>query len=461
MTWDSVDKTIPIRPNGNRKKIRFVAAVLIGLVLAPLGGCRKPPPEKPGVDVDFQSVPDGASVSIRGKEIGVTPFSKRAMPGNYLLKFSKDGFRETWEKAAIPKGPAKTINIRLEPITATVMIRTEPADAQVEIDGQVVGQTPILLRNQPIGNQKAILKKVNHVPKEISWTIRDGRPKRIDETLESNIGYLSVTTVPESATVVIDDNHRGLTPFKTELEQGNYRLALRKAGYAEHQEVVAVQKGEEKTVSANLQILPGVLRIVSQPTDAELHVNDQKHQNTPAEIRDLAPGVYKIRIEKPGFDPYLSEIDVLPGRTVDVNATLDSNTGGIDLIANPPGVTIYLNGNKIGVSEPSEDPSIANVFEIRDLSTGNHTVMLAHKRAEPPQTTIVVRVPKGGIARPEPVAMWIADTILVLKDGTRMVGRVRADNEKAQELRFEITPRIIQRYGYDEIKERVPLKYEE
>ena len=68
-----------------------------------------------------------------------------------------------------------------------------------------------------------------------------------------------------------------------------------------------------------------------------------------------------------------------------VNLQLDSNLGGIDLVANPPGVTIYIDGVKKGVTEPGENPKFSKVFEVRGLRTGKHTVKMAHKRATPPE----------------------------------------------------------------------------
>ena len=235
-------------------------------------------------------------------------------------------------------------------------------------------------------------------------------------------------------------------------------------GYNTHDQNVVVTKEAKKDVSVTLQLLPGKLNVKTNPTDASVTLNDRQYQNSPVEIKDLQPGSYKLKVEKEGCDPVEKDIRITAGETSDVLISLDSNWGGIDLVSNPPGVTIYIDGRKFGVSAEGEDKLTSKVFEIRSLSSQEHTVRIVHKRAVPAEKEIKVKVEKGQIARPKPINMWIADTYVKLKNGREMRGKIRQQNdleiilEQPDEAGHGI---IAQRYGRNEIETIRELKENE
>jgi hypothetical protein len=177
------------------------------------------------------------------------------------------------------------------------------------------------------------------------------------------------------------------------------------------------------------------------------------------EIKNLQPGNYKLKVEKTGYDPVEKDINIIAGETSDVILRLDSNWGGIDLIANPPGVTIYVDGKKVGVSAEGEDKQTAKVFEIRNLTSQEHTIRLAHKRAVPAEKEITVKVSKGQISRPKPVNMWIANTYVKLKNGRETKGKLSYQNNG--EIIFEPEPGVTLKYSKNEIETIRELKENE
>jgi hypothetical protein len=127
-------------------------------------------------------------------------------------------------------------------------------------------------------------------------------------------------------------------------------------------------------------------------------------------------------------------------------------------------VTIYIDGKRLGISAEGEDKLTSKVFEIRNLSSQEHTLKIAHKRAVPPEKEIKVKVEKGQISRPKPLNMWIADTYVKLRNGREMRGKIRQQNtleiilEQPDEGGRGI---IAQRYGRNEIETIRELKENE
>ena len=57
----------------------------------------------------------------------------------------------------------------------------------------------------------------------------------------------------------------------------------------------------------------GIISINSKPSGAAIYINDKLYTNvTPAEIQELKPGAYKIKVKREGFYPWEEELTVRP-----------------------------------------------------------------------------------------------------------------------------------------------------
>ena len=122
---------------------------------------------------------------------------------------------------------------------------------------------------------------------------------------------------------------------------------------------------------------------------------------------------------------------------------------------------MYLDGRELGSTlVDKSNPDISEVFSIRDLKPGKHTLILAHKQARPNRKRITVTVEKGKIERLNTLQMWIANCTLKLKTGSVMHGRFVAEQGKDKVL-FEPEPGITYTYKRSEIESITPLKREE
>jgi hypothetical protein len=439
----------------------LIALAAAGALLL-AAACKPAPKPEPGAKVAVRTEPPGAIVTINHK-IKTTQPTPCVLPlkaGTHVLEINKAQFLPAWRSVTCKPGESLDLEVVLEPVSAAILVDSEPAGATIEIGGQEVGQTPFLLQNQPFGEHTAILRHPGHSPQQIAWTVADERPQSISATLASNVGRVRIESRPEGANVLIGGRPRGQTPLTVTLEQGEHAVRLEAPGHAPHEQNVVVLRDQTARVEAALQLLPGSLKVASVPPGAALHINGRQYENTPATIADLPPGSYEIRVEKPGFDDATRQVELAPGQEVEVTLQMDSNMGGLDLVVHPPGVTVYIDGRKLGVTQEGETPDLSAVFEVRGLTSGEHRVLLAHKRAKPnPEVAFTVRVEKGQIARPRAVRMWIADTYVKLANGLVLKGRIRQENQA--EIFFEHNPSIVQRYGREEIESIRPLDPDE
>jgi hypothetical protein len=436
----------------------LAAACVLACALLP--SCAKPKPDNRAA-LQLKSSPEGATVTVFGQELGVTPWANKVPPGTYVFKFEKLNCKPLWEKVALQPGSSKTVEVRLEPVTAAVMIASVPSGVKVEFNGEQVGETPLVLKDVPIGQHSALLKRSGYVTKSVEWSVEDdARPKLLKVEMSSNVGALRVDSSPTGANLFIDGDPRGHTPFNDRLEQGQHKIRIEKDGYAVFEQLATVNRDKTTSVSATLQVLPGSLKITSSPSGATVFLGDKQFENTPTEIKDLAPGQYKIALEKAGHDRAVSDVTVRAGQKLEIDINLDSNTGGLDLVANPPGVSVYVDGRLVGATETDPNtPGFSKVFSVRNLSAGQHTVMIAHRRAIPDKKSLEVTVKKGKVERLPVITLWIANATMKIRGGPTYTGKLVSENEN--EVLFEPEPGIRQAFKRSEIIMLKPLKEQE
>ncbi len=411
-------------------------------------GCSQEKPDT-RAEIFVTSVPDIATVFVNGKESGLTPLRFKAPPDTYILEIEKAGYKTAFCRITCEAMKERNVEIQLEPLSAAVMLISDPPGSIVTKDGAQIGQTPTILRDCPLGKHAATLSKAGFVSQEIQWTVEDSRPMKQTGRLASNIGELSVDSSPKGADVTVDGKFIGKTPVSERFEPGVKELVVRLSGHSVFEQKVTVERDAVREVHAELSILPGRLIVKTSPSGATVTVNNEFSKESPAEFADLKPGTYSVKVQKTNFDPEEREAIVSPGRDTELLFEISSNQGEIHISANPPGVTIFLDGKKIGSTVPDQNKSISKIFEIRGVSSGKHTVTVSHHRAVPNEISFTVVVPKGKTASPKPVTMWIADTYLKLKNGREMNGRLRQENEEF--IIFEPEPSIHIQYRRDEI----------
>jgi len=369
---------------------------------------------------------------------------------------SLPGYKNSWQKIEMKHGDQQNLTFPLEKETAAVMITSAPDSAAVKFQGKNLGNTPVVIRDLPYGTYTAELSRHGFNPKTVTWQVDSPLPQLVRGSLDSNLGTLIIESVPANAEVIMDGKSIGRTPFRDNVEEGKHEIELRRDGYITLKKSVHVRsKSIERLDQLVLEVKPGSIRIKSRPSGAVIYINNKNYGDTPFNISNLKPGTYSIRLEKAGYDPAVRKVNLPAGENLDLMFNLDSNTGGIDVVTQPPGITLYLDGKLVGVTEKDPDHrNISKVLKIRNLSMGNHSLTLAHKRARPEKKKINFTVRKGQLVRLTNLSLWIPNAVLTRNDGTRETGRIVQDLTSKYEfepspgVRFTIEKSTIKKVDY-------------
>ena len=412
--------------------------------------------------ISITSEPSGAQVSILGKPVGVTPYITKPVPATmYIVKYSLDGYEPAWLPVNVVAGRQVDAHVTLVQENATVIIDSEPSGAHVKMNGKDCGDTPVLLADLPLGSYSASVEMEGYTRRDISWKVQNARPILINVPMMNNIGTLDVTCDPEVVEIEIDGKAYGNTPFRDELEQGQHKIRLERTGYKPYEKIVAVKRDETTTVSVELEKLPGSLSIRSNPSGAALFINGVDYGTTPYTRESIEAGDYTVRLTMDGYDLLEQTVTVHPGEPMDRTFRLDPNTGSIVLSVNPPGMNVYLDGKFVCRTEPETKNNSRDVSKrvtLKNLSAGEHTITVSNKHAKPNVKNITITVGKGKTVEVPEVTMWLPDTELVLKNGSRYTGRLTDRySDTASRISFRHSPGITSEYNKSDIQSITPL----
>lgn len=149
-------------------------------------------------------------------------------------------------------------------------------------------------------------------------------------------GRLVVRSSPSGARVLVDGRVRGRTPLVLrDMPLRVLRITVDRQGFEPDERRVALSAAQPNvTVDATLQKrgpLPaqastGMLVVDSRPPGARVILDGQDVGATPLSLPEVTPGTHRIRLELPGFNPWVTTAQITAGARTRVAASLERGT---------------------------------------------------------------------------------------------------------------------------------------
>ena len=289
--------------------------------------------------IQINTIPQQAEVYIDDKKIGLSPIlNYKVSPGEHKIKIIKDGYEEKEEIVTLKNNENKILNINLKEIpNYKILINTVPDSAKLYIDNEFVGLSPleyltlkntINLKISKEGYEDYVDKVVlSYGLKEINITLKKEKSSTTptQPVVKRGIkqGKLSLDSKPQGADVYIDRKLKGKTPLNINLDVGTYKVEIRKDGYLPYSLTVQIKENKvyKNTISLHPVSFKGRLKVNVEPKGALIYLDDVIMGHTFIDI-EIDPGHYELKIKKEGYMPYLEDIYIKAGATVDKTITL-------------------------------------------------------------------------------------------------------------------------------------------
>jgi hypothetical protein len=145
----------------------------------------------------------------------------------------------------------------IEPLTSTARIEVTPPGADVFVDDEPIGQSPLPLTTLDIGVHTLRVEKADFHAAAERITISGGAevPIRVVLTPIVHEGRLSIRA-PEKAAIALDGAPLGLGSWSGGVRSGGHTLRVTAAGMLAHEAEVLVQDGQTRDVSVSLDPEP-------------------------------------------------------------------------------------------------------------------------------------------------------------------------------------------------------------
>ena len=236
---------------GGLLKIGVIAILIMGLLAAgPFVFLMRP-----GLKV--VSEPNASAVFLDENHLGETPLSIRMwMGGKHIIKVTKKGHNDFKQSIEMQFGKTREINAELVPkLFGGLTIKSDPEGADVYLDEQLKGVTPLRLDNVKKGTINLEIKKDHYsTVKRILVVKPSFGETTVDVHLESLCGSLVVKSSPGGVTVFVDGKEKGVTPLRLDnVRKGNISIKLIKKGFETESKVITVKPSEERKLFAKLR----------------------------------------------------------------------------------------------------------------------------------------------------------------------------------------------------------------
>lgn len=193
------------------------------------------------IDADVKQ----AEVFINGERKGTTPLAIDGLAlGTYNIVVKAPGATDWTQKVQLTGGQVLlkaelAATMPKSPTEAEIDLVADNKDAEVWIDGALVGKAPLLQRVTG-GDHWVQVKLAKHVTWEIKRAFAAGSTVKLRATLVP-AGELTVSSMPAGSTVFIDGVRRGVTPMVLELAVGEHTVIVERAGYQRFEKKVKLK----------------------------------------------------------------------------------------------------------------------------------------------------------------------------------------------------------------------------
>jgi hypothetical protein len=112
---------------------------------------------------------------------------------------------------------------------------------------------------------------------------------------------------------------------------------------------------------------PGALRVSASIEGASVYLDGELVGEAPYRNEQVSAGRHEIRVEKEGYQPFISQVRIRPGATSELTASLTAAPPSLTIVSDIPGATVFLDRNYIGTTP----------VEIKEVAAGEHQLTVS------------------------------------------------------------------------------------
>ncbi|MEE8339625.1 MAG: PEGA domain-containing protein, partial [Xanthomonadales bacterium] len=280
------------------------------------------------------------------------PFGDRYLlhSGDYQVTATAMGYHSLYSTVTVTDEDTQIVELVLRPLPGRLGVNSQPNGAKVLIDGELIGETPLSAVPVEAGEHSLRIQAVRYLPVEQTLLVT-GRniQQQLEVALEPAWAEITVDSLPQGATILVDGEVVGTTPAVLEILQGERQLMLHKEGFSHWQEVLAITASEAQDMGrVELQPAAATIQLVSLPSRANVTVDGEFRGQTPLTLEVSPNHPHRLAVFKPGYRRHTSSLELAAGVTTSRTVKLVAQLGEVRFIIEPQGAILKINGQLRG-----------------------------------------------------------------------------------------------------------------
>ena len=235
------------------------------------------------------SEPAGCDISLDGMSLGRTPRLITSLDAKdvYRLLLQKPGYQS---RTVEVKFSGRTPLVKHEELivdSGIIEVTSDPAGADVIVNGQPRGTTPATIRDVPKGRATITLRKQGFAEETRELAMVAGESQTLFVKLSGLPGTMVLTSVPEGARFYVNDMPQGKGPISlANLSPGNYKIRVEMDGFATSTKMLSLENGGSITEEFRLENVMGRIEVRTIPVGAQVILDGNLVGTTKAKDSD-------------------------------------------------------------------------------------------------------------------------------------------------------------------------------
>ena len=409
--------------------------------------------------IDVTARPEGAKVLVDGESKGIVPVSVfNVSAGKHLLRVEASGRRPAEEIVAVSDGDFITKDYDLEQEKGLLLVKTDPAGAEVKMGGTSLGVTPLLLTALDTDKSYALnLECIGYQSKRVNVTLSGRTPLAVFEKLVLDSGVVECVSEPAGATVQVNGIVRGTTPCRVDrVPKGYATFVFKLKGYEDEKRELRIVPGDSQSLSLSMRGKAARLSVISYPDGARVTMDDNYVGKTPLTLSPIRPGIHTIKAELPGYGPVFKTVMMENGGELTEEIKFESILGWIEITTTPPGARIMLDGKVVGTTSAHRGKKAdlsnvkSDVLFIRDIDAGEYQLLARLRGYADAKGKIKIEAKKPSKLNLRLKRIFIPDTEIETVTGTYR--GVIMDSNNPDTYRLEVKEGIMQDFRKADVR---------
>ncbi len=152
----------------------------------------------------------------------------------------------------------------------------------------------------------------------------------INKSNDSNdmqYGYLTIRSNQPEAMIYIDSEYVGMgTASKSLIVGVEHHYKVNCSDYFPQNGMIIFDKKEEKEIIITLEPIYGYITIMTEPSNADVYIDDAKVGVTPYQMKKLKQGQHVLELRKNGYENHYDLVTVIAGEVESMTVKLTKST---------------------------------------------------------------------------------------------------------------------------------------